>query len=755
MTDSAPGNLPAEPFPRKGTVAPIVLVVGFLIFTALLLLIGLVNSFIEARSAQTLSAINLAGRQSALVERMAKDLVEMRAAIAVNQSPQVEQGELFEATTLFDLTQRAFGSGGQTRYLSGLAITVDRLEVPSEQRLLDRSNQIWVLLHARIARALHDVRDAPALDAAVRTSLIVSPQMASLMDELSVDMSRNASVGTAGWANARNILVGLAVLTFLIVVFILFARVSAAQKQLGVFADSLVKRNAEVEEGARQLADAKASADLIMDTVTQGLFLIDTKYKINGQYSRELEQIFRLPELAGYNLLNILQRLLTERMFNTSRDYLALLFDKGKKERTVLKVNPLAEIEVNFADPEGGFLSKYLSFSFRRLMEHGENGQITRVFVAVSDITERVQLERQLRESEQRKDRQFEFLLGVVHVEPAQLDDFLKTAREQIAVMNDTLRAQDFALAGMGQMELLRQRLDVVYRSVHNVKGNAAMLKLQHFQKVCEQFEDKIMDLKNRSALGGDDFLSVVIAQSELRQDLDELQELRDKFAGIGRMNSVMSGFAPSGQAPEGGADDLISAITSLAVQIGRRQSKEVRVDAAGFSTGELPDDKRRIVKDVLIQLARNSMTHGIEESRLREALGKARMGTITIRALPGIPAHGFGFSFRDDGRGLDPTRIRERAVERGILSPSAAATLSDGEIVGLIFQPGFSTAEEMTLDSGRGVGMSVVKEAIVDKCGGEIDLNSEPGVFTEFSFILPASPPMITLPATPEFARN
>jgi len=751
MTEPATGNLPAESFPRKGAFAPIVLVVGFLIFTALLLLIGLVNSFIEARSAQMLGAINLAGRQSMLVERMTKDLVEMRAAIAANQSPKVEQAELFEATTLFDLTERAFASGGQTRYLSGRVITVDRLELPAEQHLLDRSNQIWVLLHARIARSLNDIHDAPALDEAVRTALGVSPQMATFMDELSADMARNASVGTAGWSNLRNVLVGLAVLTFLIVVFILFARVSSAQKQLAIYADSLIKRNNEVEDGARQLAEAKAGADLIMDTVNQGLFLIDAKYKINGQYSRELEQIFRLPDLAGYNLLNILQRLLTERMFNTSRDFLALLFDKGKKERTVLKVNPLAEMEVNFADPEGGFLSKYLSFSFRRLME---NGEITRVFVAVSDITERVQLERQLRESEQRKERQFEFLLGVLHVEPVQLDDFLKTAREQITIMNDTLRAQDFALAGMGQMELLRQRLDVVYRSVHNVKGNAAMLKLQHFQKFCDEFETKIMDLKNRSALGGDDFLSVVIAQSELRQDLDELQELRDKFVGLGRMSSVMSGFTTPGQA-DGGGDDLISAITSLAVQIGQKHGKEVRVDAAGFTTGDLPDDKRRLVKDVLIQLARNSMMHGIEESRLREALGKARVGTITIRALPVTTAQTFGFSFRDDGRGLDPARIRERAVERGLITPSAAATLSDGEIVGLIFQPGFSTAEVMTLDSGRGVGMNVVKEAIVDKCGGEIDLNSEPGAFTEFSFVFPLLPPAITAMPPPQFAHN
>jgi hypothetical protein len=185
MTESAPSDSQAQSSPRKGVLAPIVLVVGFLVFTALLFGIGLVNSFIEARSAQTLSEINLAGRQSTLVERMAKDLVRMRAAITAHEKPLPEQAELFEATTLFDITQRAFASGGQTQYLSGRDITVDRLERPSERRLLDRSNQLWVPLHARIAMSLHDVSDASALDAAVRTALAVSPQTADLMDGLS------------------------------------------------------------------------------------------------------------------------------------------------------------------------------------------------------------------------------------------------------------------------------------------------------------------------------------------------------------------------------------------------------------------------------------------------------------------------------------------------------------------------------------------------------------------------------------------
>jgi signal transduction histidine kinase len=275
---------------------------------------------------------------------------------------------------------------------------------------------------------------------------------------------------------------------------------------------------------------------------------------------------------------------------------------------------------------------------------------------------------------------------------------------------------------------------------------------LQYFQKICDQFEARIVDLKNRSALGGDDFLSVVIAQSELRQDLDELQELREKFVGVGRLSALMPELAASSEA--GGNDDMVASIGSLSMQVGMKYGKEARIDAAGFDTRGLPDQKRRIVKDVLIQLTRNSMTHGLEDPRLREALGKPRVGTITLRRTEG-PANSFGFTFRDDGRGLDPTRIREAAVAKGLVTPEEAAAMGDGDIVGLIFQPGFSTAEESTTDAGRGMGMNVIKEAIVDKCGGEIGVNSEPGQFTEFTFVIPLTPQLESGTEAPAYAHH
>ncbi|MGH7757128.1 MAG: ATP-binding protein, partial [Vulcanimicrobiaceae bacterium] len=398
----------------------------------------------------------------------------------------------------------------------------------------------------------------------------------------------------------------------------------------------------------------------------------------------------------------------------------------------VLKVNPLDEVECSFSNQtSGGFTSKFLSFNFRRIVE---DGRVARVFVAVNDITDRVQLERQLREAEQKKERQFELLLCILHIEPLALDEFIATAKEQIHTMNDTLRAQDFAAASAGHLDLLRKRLDTIFRCVHNIKGNAALIKFEYFEKRAEEFESKLSELRNRTALGGDDFLSVVIAQSEMRSDLEELEDLRSKFSSAPQHPEINPRYAELRP-----ADEVVVAIGDLANSIASKLGKEVRVDAAGFETHNLNDAQRRAVKDVLIQLTRNSLTHGVEVPDLRELTGKQRHATLTIRPVTDNPNQ-FGFVFRDDGRGFDTDRIRNRAIEQGMIASHDPRAYDDSTIVGLIFEPGFSTTDEATSEAGRGMGMNIVKQRIIDEFNGDISVLSEPGRFCEFKITLPTA---------------
>ncbi len=498
------------------------------------------------------------------------------------------------------------------------------------------------------------------------------------------------------------------------------------------------------------------------------MLLLDREYFISPQYSHELEPILRIKSLGERNFLDIIRTLVSERSFKTAKDYMDMLFNEEKSERTLQRINPLEEVEVNFPNATtGGYDTRFLTIEFRRIYD--ENEEISQVFVAVSDVTERVRLERELRESEQRKERQFGMLLDIMNIDPRGLDEFVQTAAENLRIMNDSMKAEEFAAAGVentvSAQVRLRSRLDTVYRCVHIIKGNASMLQLTYFMKVCDGFESKIVQLRDRRALGGDDFLSIVMAQAELRQDLEELQELRERFVGLGHAGRLPernaptafapAAFAPAASAPVPQQSELVTQIAAFANQMAGALGKEVRVTADGFSTDGLPDFVQRTIKDVVIQLARNSVTHGIENADARQSLGKARYGTLAIRGFARTPNDAFVFSFRDDGRGLDPQHIRERAVAKGLIAADQAASMTDEQIVAQIFRPGFSTAEETTMDAGRGIGMNVIKEAIVDKLGGRLSLNSEPGKFTEFTFTLPVKAAKLTADGVAALAYN
>ncbi len=161
---------------------------------------------------------------------------------------------------------------------------------------------------------------------------------------------------------------------------------------------------------------------------------------------------------------------------------------------------------------------------------------------------------------------------------------------------------------------------------------------------------------------------------------------------------------------------------------------KEVRLVMEGQDT-ELDRTIIEAIKDPLTHLVRNSMDHGIEAPEARQRAGKDPTGILTMRAF-----HEGGqvnIEISDDGAGLNGDRIRQKAVERGLIPAQQANRMPDRDVFNLIFLPGFSTAEKVTNVSGRGVGMDVVKTN-VEKIGGAVDIQSTPGKGTTVRVKIP-----------------
>lgn len=239
---------------------------------------------------------------------------------------------------------------------------------------------------------------------------------------------------------------------------------------------------------------------------------------------------------------------------------------------------------------------------------------------------------------------------------------------------------------------------------------------------------DKIDDLIN---LVGE----LVITQSMLSRfsmsdnqvDLEEFQErmaqqernIRELQESVMRVRMLPLSFA-------------FNRLPRLVRDLSKRLEKKIELQTEGAGT-ELDKTVLESIMDPLVHLVRNSLDHGLEEPAERVEAGKPETGKLLLRA-----SHQGGsvvIEIIDDGRGINRERVRNKAIEAGVIS--ADDKLSDQEIDNLIFAPGFSTADEVTDVSGRGVGMDVVRRNIAN-LNGQVEIESTPGKGTSISIRLP-----------------
>jgi Chemotaxis protein histidine kinase and related kinases len=167
---------------------------------------------------------------------------------------------------------------------------------------------------------------------------------------------------------------------------------------------------------------------------------------------------------------------------------------------------------------------------------------------------------------------------------------------------------------------------------------------------------------------------------------------------------------------------------------LARSLKKEIELVMEGEET-DLDKNLVEALADPMVHLVRNSCDHGIELPEKREAAGKPRKGTIALRASQ--EGDHILLSISDDGAGMDPEKLKEIAINRGVLDPDTAARMSNTEAFNLIFAPGFSTKQQISDISGRGVGMDVVKTSIA-QLNGTINIFSEKGSGTRIEIKVP-----------------
>jgi two-component system chemotaxis sensor kinase CheA len=215
----------------------------------------------------------------------------------------------------------------------------------------------------------------------------------------------------------------------------------------------------------------------------------------------------------------------------------------------------------------------------------------------------------------------------------------------------------------------------------------------------------------------------------ELRYLSTELHRIARGFER--NLTELQDGILDVRMVPLGQVFDKLARVVR---QTARDARKEIRLEVKGSET-EVDKLIVEELSDPLMHLIRNAIDHGIESPERRKELGKPPHGLIGLTAYQ--KGNHVVIDVSDDGAGMDPQRLRKKAVEKGILADDEAHEMSREDLLNLVFMPGFSTSEKVTDLSGRGVGMDVVKTNI-SKLGGVIDIHSEVGKGTVVMITLP-----------------
>jgi two-component system chemotaxis sensor kinase CheA len=496
--------------------------------------------------------------------------------------------------------------------------------------------------------------------------------------------------------------------------------------------------------------------DAILKTSSVGLFLMDSNGKIQPQVSASLGTLFRRQDFENLTVEKLIGPLVSAKTLSAVRIHMAHFLQPGHGETA--DSDPLLDVEVKLANADGSFLNAHYSFEFSAV----EIAQEPRSWmVRVTDITARTQQHRELEDLRVQVLTQGEILRSVLKAGGARFGGFLQRTDASMKTINGVLKKP------AREAGAFRNKLEETLEEVDRIRRDAAALKLTGLQTAARDFEDALQELRSRETLSGSDFLPLAV----------KLDALYGQFALLRSLTSQASSTREAEPAPpdarvtENGTQiieapkflaemarhaaqhaqpaaqrmaavgSLESTLTTLTDLVAQENHKTVILACSGLNL--VPTRYQATVKNVAIQLIRNAVVHGIETAAERETAGKPANATLRLE-FKAVPGNGFELTFQDDGRGLDPDKVRDVAVAKGILTQEEASRLRDRQAIKLIFKSGFTTMANNDGETRHGSGMSLVRR-YVHEAGGKIALASMLGKETRFKVTLP----------TPEMAAD
>lgn len=459
----------------------------------------------------------------------------------------------------------------------------------------------------------------------------------------------------------------------------------------------------------KKIAETATEEIAIMkDSLEIGVFLMDTNFVIQPQYSKNLKTILGEENLLNRKFTDTLSSSINAKEMETLIDYFNMIINRSFDAKMLEDINPISELQyVNNNTRE----EKTLRFAFA-LIDRGNEGLF--LLGTAEDITSKTLLKKQLTEETDKREEEMRAFFEILQVEPRVFNDFLEDTEYEFSRINDMLKNKELT----SQFAMVD-----IYQSVHAIKSNAIILGLENFSKKMQALESEIKEVRDKENINFKDTLHITVEIERVMKEKDRFQEILKKIQSF-KISDARS------------QDEyvLIQSLIRASNKAARDLGKKVELVIGTVDPQAIKDGPRRIMKEVLTQLVRNSVYHGIEPPEERIGLGKDETGKIHLAiAVEGDKIH---LTLADDGRGLDFDNIRKKARELNLLKDTLNSE-DNKQLAQLIFVPGFSTAEDAGLHAGRGIGLSLVRDRLHD-INGSIKLQTEQGKGITFHIFFP-----------------
>ena len=515
-----------------------------------------------------------------------------------------------------------------------------------------------------------------------------------------------------------------------------------------------------VEAKMRQVRD-------ILDNVEQGLFVVGFDGNISPEHSKAA------PEILGVNELQSIRDALH---LSPSQEedfvgWLNLVRSKHAAMRwdKLTKVAPVQDLEIPGADGQ----TRYVRVRYQRMYD--KNRDVEKIMVLAQDETEARRIERVVAEEKERHENEVKTILGLVNNLPEVIKDFQKDARKRLDDLTDLAKSMlDRATAAREKypdgpgFKPSPEDIGRLFRDLHTIKGNAGTYGFERLGRLAHHSEDLLEDLKEPITVRTTVTLGALAERlEEMDAAYQEILETEKRLSGGGGEGDALVQISErkiehvrrmalamhSGSAVVADSE----AVKTLAMacerlrdvplarladkyrgMIGRlaeRLGKQIHFEVVPTHL-ELSPHFFNPIDEALIHMLRNSVDHGIESPSDRAAKGKPERGTIRLEVA--INDDQVTVTLSDDGGGINVESVARKAVENGVATPAEIARMSDDEKIQLVYEAGVSTASSVSDVSGRGVGMSAVKEC-VESQGGTLRLTSVPGSGSKTIIQLPS----------------